>query len=152
MLLSHSRPVAIAISVALFVSGCATYSPLPARIAPGPTTVRLSLTDAARSETIGSLGSQIVSLEGQVRSVGDSTIAVAVTEIGRVGADDQSVPGQLVSVPVRWIYRVERKKTLVGRSLLLAAAVTGAAVWVGLQAGHGSVSARRPTTPPPPGQ
>jgi hypothetical protein len=152
MFLSYSRPVAIATSLALLVSGCATYAPLAAGIAPGPATVRLSLTDAAHAETIGSLGSQIVSLEGQVRSVSDSTVAVAVTEIARVGADDQSISGQLVSVPVRLIYRVERKKTLVGRSLLLAGAVTGAAVWLGLQAGHGSVSARRPTTPPPPGQ
>jgi hypothetical protein len=152
MFISHSRRVAIAMSLAFGVNACATYAPLSAAIGPGPATVRLSLTDAARAEAIGSLGSQIVSLEGKIRSVGDSTIGLAVTGIGRVGADDQSIPGQLVSVPMRLIGRAERRKTLVGRSLLLAGAVTGAAIWIGLQAGHGSVSAGRPTPPSPPGQ
>jgi hypothetical protein len=149
---SSTRGVALAVTFSLLVNGCAAYVPLGPRPAPGPATVRLSLTDAGRAEALGSLGSQIVSLEGELRSVSDSTVTLAVSEIGRVAADNQSVPVQTVAVPLRLIERVDRKKIMVGRSLLLAAAITGAVVWIGLQAGHGSVSLGRPTQPPVTGQ
>jgi hypothetical protein len=149
---AYTRVVAVAVALSFFINGCATYVPLGPRLASGPTTVRLSLTESGHTEALGSLGSQIVSLEGELRSVGDSIVIMAVSEIGRVAADNQTVPVQTVAVPVRLIERADRKKIMVGRSLLLAAAVTGAVVWIGLQAGHGSVSYRRPAQPPPAGQ
>jgi hypothetical protein len=149
---SHTRIIAATLAASLLISGCATYAPVGARVAAGPATVRLSLTNAARSESIGTLGTQIVTLEGEVRSVSDSTVTVAVTEVGRAAADNEAVRNQTVMVPVRLIDRAERKKILVGRSLLLAGALTAAAIWIGLQAGHGSVSLGRPAGPPPPAQ
>src|SRR3954467_8680996 len=95
---SYTRIAAITVMLSLLVNGCAAYIPLGARLAPGPATVRLSLTDAGRAEALGSLGSQIVSLEGELRSVGDSTVMLAVSEIGRVAADNQTVPLQTVVV------------------------------------------------------
>jgi hypothetical protein len=152
MLSPRIRVIPVALAASLIMAGCAAYTPVGVSVAPAAATVRLSLTNAARSESIGSLGSQIVTLEGKVRSVSDSTVSVTVTEVGRFAGDNESVRGQTVVVPVRLIDRAERKKFLVGRSLLLAGAVTGAAIWLGLQAGHGSVSLGRPTSPSTPGQ
>jgi len=152
--MSHlpTRVVATFIGASFAISGCATYAPVGAALTPGRATVRLSLTDAARAETIGALGSQVATLEGQVQSVSDSTVTVMVNEIGRVAADNQTIPAQTVAVPLRMIERADRRKILVGRSLLLAGAITGAVIWIGLQAGHGNVSYGRPTQPPPAGQ
>jgi hypothetical protein len=147
-----TRVLATALGISLAVNGCVTYMPLGSGITPDPATVRLSLTDAARSENIGSLGSQIVSLEGKVQATSDSNVTVVVNEVGRVAADNQTIAAQTVTVPLGFIDRVERKKILIGRSLLLTGAITGVAIWIGMQAGHGNVSYGRPATPPPPGQ
>ena len=138
-------------AVSFFVAACSTYAPTSLAAAPASGTVRLSLTDAARSENFGSLGSQVTSVEGDVRSVSDSAVTVAVSEIGRVAADNQAYHGEMVTIPTRYIGQVEQKRIQVARSLVVAGAVLGAVVWIGSQAGHGSVSSRRPPGPPPPG-
>ena len=147
-----TRIVAAVTLTSLLVSACASYAPITTPISPGRATVRLSLTDAGRSENIGAFGSQITSLEGEIRSADDSVVTLSVTEIGRVAADNQAAHGETIALPARLIERADRKKLLVGRSLLLAGAVVGVVVWLGLQAGHGGVSYRRPTPPPTPGQ
>jgi hypothetical protein len=88
------------------------YVPISPGVAPPSGTVRVSLTDAAHAETIGVLGSQVASVEGEVRA-----------------------------------RMFERKHMQVGRSLLIAGALVGVAIWVGSQ-GHGNVSYGRPTGPP----
>jgi hypothetical protein len=145
------KVVAAGVALSFFVAGCATYAPASLASAPASGTVRFALTDAAHAESFGALGSQVTSVEGQVRSTNDSAVTVAVSEIGRVAADNQAYHGELVVIPTRYIGRVEQRRTQVGRSLLVAGAVLGAVIWIGSQAGHGSVSSKRPPGPPPPG-
>jgi hypothetical protein len=86
-----------------------------------------------------------------VRSANDSAIVIAVSEVGRVAADNQAYHGEMITIPTRYIGRVDQKRTQVARSLVVAGAVVGAVIWIGTQAGHGSVSSRRPPGPPPTG-
>jgi hypothetical protein len=143
--------VAVVVAISFLVGACSTYAPTSLAAAPTSGTVRFDLTDAAHSESFGSLGSQVTSVEGKVRSTSDSAVTIAVSEVGRVAADNQAYQGNMITIPTRYIGRVEQKRTHVGRSLLVAGAVLGAVVWIGSQAGHGSVSSRRPPGPPPPG-
>lgn len=143
--------VAVIVVVSFLVTACSTYAPTTLAVAPASGTVRFSLTDAAHSESFGPLGFQVTSVEGQVRSTSDSAVIIAVSEVGRVAADNQAYHGEMITIPTRYIGRVDKKRTQVGRSLLMAGAIVGAVVWIGTQAGHGSVSSRRPPGPPPPG-
>jgi hypothetical protein len=143
--------VAVVVAISFLVGACSTYAPTSLAAAPTSGTVRFDLTDAAHSESFGSLGTQVTSVEGRVRSTSDSAVTIAVSEVGRVAADNQAYQGDMITIPTRYIGRVEQKRTQVGRSLLVAGAVLGAVVWIGSQAGHGSVSSRRPPGPPPPG-
>jgi hypothetical protein len=147
----RKKIVAVVVAVSFFVAACSTYAPTSLVVAPAKATVRFSLTDAAHSESFGPLGSQLTAVEGEVRSTSDSTITIAVSEVGRVAADNQAYHGEMITIPTRYIERMEQKRTQVGRSLLVAGAVIGAVVWIGTQAGHGAVSSRRPPGPPPPG-
>lgn len=94
--------------------------PVPGGIAPTSGTVRLSLTDAAHSETFGVLGSQVASVDGEVRAINDSSVTIAVSEVARTSADDDRFHGEATVIPSRYIRSIERKRIQVARSLLIA--------------------------------
>jgi hypothetical protein len=127
------------------------YAPISPRVAPSSGTVRLSLTDAAHAETFGVLGSQVASVEGEVRTIDDSSVTMVVNEVARTSADDERFHGETAVIPSRYIGVIERKHVQVARSLLMAGVLLGAAIWIGTQ-GHGSVTYGRPTGPPGGGQ
>lgn len=138
-------------AVLFLVAACSTYAPASLASAPASGTVRFALTDAARAESFGPLGSQVTSVEGQVRSTSDSAVTIAVSEVGRVASDNQAYHGEMIVIPTRFIGSVQQKRTQVARSLMVAGGVIGAVLWIGSQAGHGSISSKRPPGPPPPG-
>ena len=122
------------------------YVPISPGVAPPHGTVRVALTDAAHTETFGVLGSQVASVEGQVREINDTSVTIAVSEVARTSADDERVLGSAVMIPSRYIKSYERKRVQVGRSLLIAGVLAGAVIWIGSQ-GHGNVTYGRPTGP-----
>lgn len=144
--------VAVVVAISFLVTACSIYTPISSAVGPASGTVRFSLTDAARSESFGQLGSQVISVEGEVRSSDDSAGTVAVSEVARVASDNQALHGETVTIPTRYIVRVEQKRTQIARSLVVAGATIAAVVWLGIQAGHGDVSSRKSPGPPPPGQ
>jgi hypothetical protein len=131
------------------VSACSTYAPITLQTAPRVGTVRLALSDDARNQNFGQLGSQIQSIEGRVRSVSDSGVAISANEVGRADADDQAFRGETVLIPSRYVVAVSQKHVQVGRSVLLAALITGGAIWIGKSLGGGGVSYSKPPTPQP---
>ncbi len=133
------------------MTGCMGYVPISPGVAPSSGTVRLSLTDAAHAETFGVLGSEVASVEGEVRTINDSSVTIAVSEVARTSADDDRYHGETAVIPSRYIGAIERKHVQVARSLLIAGVLIGAAIWIGTQ-GHGSVTYGRPTGPPGGGQ
>jgi hypothetical protein len=145
------RIVAALAAVSVLVAACSTYAPTSLASAPASGTVRFALTDAARAESFGPLGSQLTSVEGQVRSTSDSAVTIAVSEVSRVAADNEAYHGEMIVIPTRFIGSVEQKRTQVARSLMVAGGVIAAVIWIGSQAGHGSISSKRPPGPPPPG-
>ena len=122
------------------------YVPISPGVAPPSGTVRLALTDAAHTETLGVLGTQVASVEGEVRAIDDSSVTIAVSEVARTSADDERFLGSAVVIPSRYIRTFERKHVQVGRSLLNASVLVGAVIWIGSQ-GHGNVTYGRPTGP-----
>lgn len=130
-------------------SACSTYAPITLQTAPRAGTVRLALSDDARNQNFGLLGSQIQSIEGRVRSVSDSGVAISANEVARVDTDDQSFRGETVLIPSRYVVGVSQKRVQVARSVVLAALITGGAIWIGKSLGGGSVSYGRGPTPQP---
>lgn len=128
-------------------SACATYAPIALETAPRAGTVRAALSDDARGQNFGTLGSQIQSIEGRVRAVSDSGIAMAADEVARVDAGDQTYRGENVLIPSRYVLSVSQKRVQVGRSVFLAALITGGAIWIGRSLGGGDVRYSKPTTP-----
>ena len=150
--ITSKRLVAILVAISFAATACSSYLPTTAPVAPADATLRFSLTDDARGQQFGALGSQLVSVEGKVRSTNDSAITLAVSEVARVAADNQSVDGETVTIPLRYVGRVEQKRIQVTRSALLAGAILGGVVWLGLKSGGGNVSARRSPGSQPPSQ
>ena len=130
-------------------SACSTYTPITLQVAPEAGTVRLALTDDARAQNFGALGSQIASIEGRVRSVSDSGITISASEVSRADADDDRYRGETALIPSRYVVSVSKKRTQVVRSVLLAGAITGGLIWIGTSLGGGSVAYGRGTTPQP---
>jgi hypothetical protein len=82
-------------------------------------TIRLSLNDAGRAETLAPFGKQVTSVEGEVRSVTDSAITIAVSEVSRASSEIEQSHGEAMTIPSRYIGVIERKHVQVARSLAL---------------------------------
>jgi len=128
-------------------SACATYAPITLETAPRAGTVRLALSDDARAQNFGTLGSEIHSIEGRVQAVSDSGIAISANEVARVDADEQRYRGETVLIPSRYVLSISQKRVQVGRSVLLGALIAGGAIWIGKSLGGGSVTYNKVPTP-----
>jgi hypothetical protein len=78
-------------------------------------------------------------------------LTVAASEVGHIDADSERRPGEAVTIPSRYIASVERRHVQIVRSLLLAGAIIGGAIWIGSQ-GHGNANYGRSPGPPVGGQ
>jgi hypothetical protein len=145
--ISMRRHIA-AVAAASFLTACATYMPMPQTTPAAKETVRLTLTEAAQTQNFGRLGSRVRTVEGQVRSADDSSITIAVNEVGRTASDNERVQGELVTFPRRDVSAMDLRRVNVLRSVLIAGALAGTAIWVGSQ-GHGDVGLGKPKIPGP---
>ena len=145
------RMVGAMLVAVLLAEACTSYTSIGAIPAPASETIRLSLTDAARGELLGPLGTQVASVEGVVRSVNDSAVTMSVAEVARVSSDAERFHGETVTIPSRYIVGIERKHVQVRRSLMIAGAIVGGALWLATQ-GHGDITSRPPGGPPRGGQ
>jgi len=145
------RLVGMVIASWLLCGACSTYTSIAPALAPSSGTVRLSLNDAGRTETLAPFGKEVTSVEGEVRSVSDSEITIAVSEVSRASSDVEQYHGEAITIPSRYIGVIERKHVQVARSLLIAGAILAGAIWIGTQ-GHGDVTYRSPSGTPIGGQ
>jgi hypothetical protein len=136
------------VAVTSFLVACATYTPMPQTSPTANQTVRLTLTDAAQTESFGKLGTRVRTLEGEIRSVDDSSVTVAVNELGRTSSDNERVQGELVTIPRRDISAMDLRRVDVLRSVAIAGALAGSLIWIGSQ-GHGDVGLGKPKIPGP---
>jgi hypothetical protein len=145
------RLVGVLIAGSFLCTACSTYTSVAPSLAPRSGTVRLSMNDAGRTETLPQLGGQVTSVEGEIRSISDSSVTIAVREVSRASSDAESYHGEAVTIPSRYIGAMERKRVQVARSLLIAGALIGGAIWVAAQ-GHGSATLGPSPGPPIGGQ
>jgi len=143
----QTRLVGAVVASIILCPGCSTYTSIKSELAPSSGTVRLSLNDAGRTETLAPFGKALTSVEGEVRSVSDSAIMIAVSEVSRASSDVEQYHGEPMTIPSRYIGRIERKHVQVARSLAIAGAILAGAVWIGTQ-GHGDVTYRSRGGPP----
>src|SRR5437773_302941 len=89
------------VAASSLLNSCATYTPMPQTTPAAKETIRLTLTEASQTESVGHLGSRVRTVEGQVRSADDSSITLAVNEVSRTASDNERVQGELVTIPRR---------------------------------------------------
>jgi hypothetical protein len=143
----QKRLVEVVVASSILCVACSTYTSITPALAPSSGIVRLSFNDAGRTETLAPFGKQLTSVEGEVRSVSDSAITIAVSEVSRASSDIEQYHGEAMTIPSRYIGAVERKHVQVARSLAIAGAILAGAIWIGTQ-GHGDVTYRTPGGPP----
>ncbi len=148
----QKRIVGVAVAISSLLAACSTYTPISSAVAPAKGTLRFSLTEEGHSQYFGNLGSQLESIEGVIRTRSDSAVTLSATEVARIAADNQALHGESVTIPSRYIARVEQKRTQVGRSLVVAGAIAGGLLWIGAHMGGGDVSYKNPPGPPVPGK
>ena len=141
------RLIGVIVASGILCVACSSYTSISPGLTPSRGTVRLSLNDAGRAEELAPFGKQVTSVEGEVRSVTDSAITIAVSEVSRASSDVEQYHGEPMTIPSRYIGTIERKHVQVMRSLAIAGAILAGAIWIGTQ-GHGDVTYRSPGGPP----
>ena len=91
-------------------TGCATYRPIDRDVARSATDVRVDLTERGTLELGPQIGSGIVSLDGHIESVTDTTVRMSLKQVVSRAGDTQQWVGEAVTVPLSYvnIYRGRR--------------------------------------------
>ena len=133
------KPLAIVLLVPCFA--CQKY--VPVDIAPPAvgSEVRVSLNEAAASNSFERIGSRVRQAEGKLVGATDSTLALGVTDVTRANGLEDSWNGDTVVFHRFQIASVERRQISRSRTLLsLGALVVGGIVaHAGLRGGDGPV-------------
>ncbi len=124
----------------LFCGACQVYTPVTAATPSTGTAVRITLTEQGTASLYGPLGTGARQIEGSVHAVSDSTITLAVTSVERLNGADEQWNGETYAVPRNDIATVERKQTSVSRSVIVVAAIVGAAYLATKSGSSGDVS------------
>ena len=134
----------------LAATGCATYHPLDRDVARSATDVRVDLTERGTLELGPQIGSGIVSLDGHIESVTDSTVRMSLKQVVSRAGDTQQWVGEAVTVPLSYVNVYRGRRPSVWRSVILGAALAAAvtAVAIAFNAGN-SGSGRGDGTPIP---
>jgi hypothetical protein len=115
---SRTTVHAARIAALLLCCGCQHYIDLGA-VAPVPGgTARLTLSDHGGSVPYGAIGSSVRQVEGKIESVGDTSIAIAVTSVVRQTGFEETWPGATVSIARGDVTKIEAKRVSVPRTFV----------------------------------
>ena len=131
-------------------TGCATYRPIDRDVARSATDVRVDLTERGTLELGPQIGSGIVSLDGHIESVTDTTVRMSLKQVVSRAGDTQQWVGEAVTVPLSYVNVYRGRRPSVWRSVILGTALAAAvtAVAIAFKAGN-SGSGRGDGTPIP---
>jgi hypothetical protein len=133
------RAVAVgACSSMLITGGCATFTPTVQSSLINGGETRLLLTERGTLEMGTRIGPAVVAVDGRVRTVTDSSIVIALTQVLNRDGDTQVWTGEPLSVPVSYISGYRARHASAKRSLLLAAGLLTGAVAIALGFSAGS--------------
>lgn len=151
IMIARSRMLVHAARLAslLLCCGCQHYIDVGAA-APVPSgTARLTLSDHGSSISYGAIGSSVRQLEGKIESVGDTSIAIAVTSVVRQSGFEETWPGATVSILRSDVTKIEAKRLSVPRTFVAVGGILAGSLAVSgaISNGEGtSVSLKKPGT------
>ena len=114
------------------VAGCATYRPIDRQRAPAAGEVRLDLTERGTLELGPQIGAGVVSLDGSIVSVTDSTVQMSLKQVVNRSGDVQQWVGEKVTIPAAYVNLYRKRQPSLARSVALGAGLTAAAVGIAL--------------------
>jgi hypothetical protein len=106
--------------------------------------VRVKLTDAGTSHVASLVGPGATYLDGNLSTLTDSSLTIAVMDLGRLNGTEESWKGEQVTVARTEASSIELRKAAPGRSAALTAALVGGAALVAraIGAGEGAIRTR----------
>ena len=132
-------------ALAVPLMGCYTLEPI-GRIAPEPgTLVTFDITDAGRTALGGSMGPEIIRIDGRVLDKDSTDYVVGVSGVRFFGGGEQAWRGERVRIKPDYVRATYERRFSKTRTVALAAAGVGAAAFLVTRSllGGGSVD-----TPP----
>ncbi|HJP85970.1 MAG TPA: hypothetical protein VJ852_08275 [Gemmatimonadaceae bacterium] len=108
-----------------FVSGCYTYSPMPAAPAPG-TEVVLGLNDQGRVSLGQSVGPSAQQIEGKLESHTDSAYVVSVSSVSYFNGGMNKWSGEPLTIGRTLVSDIRERQFSRSRTFAVAAAATAA--------------------------
>ena len=128
---------------------CTEYVPVTGSVDAGTNPeVRVSLTDQGTVDVAPRLGLRAKRLQGALTAMSDSSVALTVHKVSREGGIEDSYAGEQISLSPRDFDAVERGRTSMPRSMLLAGAIVAGALLIAKGAGDLSGGGGRGTPPP----
>ncbi len=126
------------LSLATSTTACAVYTPLDRDAARSVGEARIDLTERGTLELSPRIGAGVVSVDGRVRTLTDSTVEVALVQTVTRSGDSQQWLGEPLVIPLGYVNRFLRRQPSTKRSLLLGAGVLAGVVLAGAAFAIGS--------------
>ena len=147
---SARRVTALLLLVSLAnLVACTEYIPFRGTVdANGQPDVRITLTDQGQLDVAPRIGLRARQLEGTLQSMSDSSLALSVRKVSREGGIEDTYTGEQISLSARDFDAVEKSRTSVVRSFLVAGGIVVSAFLIAK--GAGNVTGGDKGGPPPP--
>ncbi len=133
------------------IVACTEYTPVRGSVdAAARPDVRITLTDQGQMDVASRIGFRARRLEGTLQTMTDTSLSLSVRKVSREGGIEDTYVGEQISLSKRDFDAVEKSRTSVPRSILVAGAIIASTFLIAK--GAGDVSGGKNTEPPPPGK
>jgi hypothetical protein len=123
-----------------FAAGCFEYSNRPRDHLALGREIRITLTPDGRTGLASKVGTQVRSVEGQLRSADTSGVTIAMSRTTLLDGTEAPWSGEIVLVPSSDIAVAEQRAPAAGKTVALVAIITGLTAAVALSVGLSSAS------------
>jgi hypothetical protein len=127
--------------------GCYALQPTGGTVPQPGTIIGLDISDAGRVALGGSMGPEILQVEGRLLQADNTEYLVGVTSLHLLQGGEQVWHGEQVHVKKEYVTSVYERRFSPGRSAALAAAGIGAVAFIASRAIAGSGSIDQPISP-----
>jgi hypothetical protein len=136
-----------AVAICFLVVGCYTMQPISGVTPPVGQVIALDINDAGRTALGGSMGPEIIQVEGRLISRDSSEYLVGVTAVRLLRGGEQVWRGENVRIKSEHVTSLYERRISKSRSLVLGAIATGAIALIATQALDVSGSRERTKSP-----
>lgn len=138
----------LSLSVSVFLVGCYTLQPT-GETAPTPgARMAFNITDAGRVALGGSMGPEILQVEGRFTGRQGTDYVVSVTDVHLLGGGDQVWHGETVNLKAEYVSSTFERRFSAARSVAMGAAGLGAIAAIATRSLGGLGSTERPEPSP----